>query len=170
MTIFDRQLNILQSLNPMEVCGTTVGVSGLIITVNDFPVPVGSQCQILRRSGQPLEAEVVGFQGHQAVIMPYDELVGVATGDPVKCITSRQHIPVGRQLMGRVIDGFGNPIDDCSLPSPQRIIIPCCNSAPSRHTPTPCHRTSRHRHPRHRLAHHRGSRPAYGNLRRSGRR
>jgi flagellum-specific ATP synthase len=74
MTIFDRQLNILQSLNPMEVSGTIVGVSGLIITANDFPVPVGSQCQILRRSGQPLEAEVVGFQGHQAVIMPYGEL------------------------------------------------------------------------------------------------
>lgn len=130
MTIFDRQLNILQSLNPMEVSGTIVGVSGLIITANDFPVPVGSQCQILRRSGQPLEAEVVGFQGHQAVIMPYGELVGVATGDPVRCITSRQHIPVGRQLMGRVIDGFGNPIDD-GPPIAAEDYYPLLNSAPS---------------------------------------
>ncbi len=130
MTIFDRQLSILQMLNPMGIHGTVTGVAGLVVTAEDFPVPVGSQCRILRRSGLPLEAEVVGFQGAKAVVMPYDELAGVAPGDPIACITTRQHVPVGNQLLGRVIDGFGNPIDD-DQPLLADDYYPLLNSAPS---------------------------------------
>jgi len=130
MTIFDRQMDILQMLNPMGIRGTVTGVAGLVINAEDFPVPIGTQCQILRRTGSPLEAEVVGFQGSKAVIMPYSELAGVAPGDSITCITTRQHIPVGNQLLGRVIDGFGNPID-----SDESILAddyyPLINSAPS---------------------------------------
>jgi flagellum-specific ATP synthase len=130
MSIFERQLDILDTLNPMEISGTVVGVAGLVMMADDFPVPVGSQCEIVRRTGAPLKAEVVGFQGPRAVIMPYDELVGVAAGDPVRCLTSRQHVPVGNQLLGRVIDGFGNPIDS-EKPLLADDYYPLLNHAPS---------------------------------------
>jgi FliI/YscN family ATPase len=130
MTLFDRQVNILQSINPMGITGTVVGVAGLVISAEDFPVPVGSQCQIIRRAGKILDAEVVGFQGNKAIVMPYDEITGVSPGDAIRCITSRQHVPVGKQLMGRVIDGFGNPIDD-GRPIVADDYYPLLNSAPS---------------------------------------
>ncbi|MFA5865088.1 MAG: FliI/YscN family ATPase [Phycisphaerae bacterium] len=130
MSIFDRQLNILQTANPLGISGTVTGVAGLVVTADDFPVPVGSQCLVLRRSGQPLEAEVVGFQGAKAVIMPYDELSGVSSGDSIKCVTSQQHVPVGNQLLGRVIDGFGRPIDS-DIPLLADDYYPLLNHAPS---------------------------------------
>jgi flagellum-specific ATP synthase len=130
MAIFERQMSILETLNPMGVSGTVAGVAGLVITAEDFPVPVGSQCEILRRSGRPLQAELVGFQGTRAVVMPYDELTGVAPGDRIRCITSRQHVPVGDQLLGRVINGFGQPIDS-DKPLLADDFYPLLNHAPS---------------------------------------
>jgi len=130
MTMFERLLDILETVNPMGIRGTVVGVAGLVVTADDFPVPVGSQCEILRRMGSGLKAEVVGFQGPRAVIMPYDELVGVAAGDAVRCITSRQHVPVGYQLLGRVIDGFGQPMDT-DKPLLADDYYPLLNHAPS---------------------------------------
>ncbi len=130
MTIFERQLDILETLNPMGISGTVAGVAGLIVAVEDFPVPVGSQCEIIRRSGSGLQAEVVGFQGTRAVVMPYDELVGVSPGDRIRCLTSRQHVPVGNQLLGRVINGFGQPIDS-DKPLLADDFYPLLNHAPS---------------------------------------
>jgi len=130
MTLFDRQVNILSSINPVSITGTVVGVSGLTLTAEGFPVPVGSQCRIIRRSSQPLEAEVVGFQGARAIIMPYDEIVGVAPGDSILCISEQQHIPVGRRLLGRVLDGFGRPIDEGPAITAEDY-YPLINHAPS---------------------------------------
>ncbi len=129
MSAFKRQFEMLNSISSMGITGTVVGVSGLVITADGFPVPVGSRCAIRRRLAEPLEAEVVGFQSGKAIVMPYGELSGVAPGDKIECISVSQQIPVGDQLLGRVINGFGEPMDfDRPLLTAQ--YYPLENSAP----------------------------------------
>ncbi len=111
MTVFDKQFEMLNGMSSLKVIGTVVGVSGLVVTAEDFPVPIGSRCAIIRRLSEPLEAEVVGFQNSKAIVMPYGELTGVAPGDKIECRAESQQIAVGEQLLGRVIDGFGKPMD-----------------------------------------------------------
>lgn len=130
MTLFDRQHELLDQLNPFGIAGTVVGVSGLTISAEDFPVPVGSQCHIIRRTGQPLAGEVVGFRDRHTVVMPYDELTGVARGDAVRCLSTSQHVPVGMALLGRVVDGFGRAIDNQGDILAQDY-YPLLNAAPS---------------------------------------
>ncbi len=129
MTIFDRQYEILRSISTMEISGNVVGVAGLVITAEKFPVPIGSQCEILRKTDDPLAAEVIGFQNGNAVVMPYGELVGVAPGDKIRCVTTHQHVPVGNQLLGRVIDGFARPMDS-DRPLLTDDFYPLLNNAP----------------------------------------
>jgi flagellum-specific ATP synthase len=130
MTAFSRQYELLEQMNPKGITGSVAGVAGLTVSAEDLPVPVGSQCEILRRTGNPLIGEVVGFKDHRTVIMPYDELVGVARGDRVCCVSTSQHVPVGMTLLGRVLDGFGRPIDDAGELHAQDY-YPLLSAAPS---------------------------------------
>jgi len=111
MTAFSRQYELLEQLNAMGITGTVAGVSGLTVSVDDLPVPVGAQCEIVRRTGRVLTGEVVGFKDSRTIVMPYDELVGVARGDAVRCVSTCQHVLVGMDMLGRVVDGFCEPID-----------------------------------------------------------
>ncbi|NLX05742.1 MAG: FliI/YscN family ATPase [Phycisphaerae bacterium] len=129
-TMFARQHELLEQISPFGLTGVVTGVAGLTVTADDLPVPVGSQCQIVRRTGRPLLGEVVGFKDSQTVIMPYDELVGVARGDRVRCTSSLQHVPVGMSMLGRVLDGFGQPVDGLGEICPQDY-YPLTNAAPS---------------------------------------
>ncbi len=130
MDFFSRQYQILEHITPLRLLGKVVGVTGLVVKVAEFPVPIGSQCRIYRRLGNPLEAEVIGFAGKDAILMPYDELIGIAPGDKVECITTHQHIPVGNQLLGRIVDGFVRPIDGNEKPLLTDDHYPLINSAP----------------------------------------
>ena len=130
VTVFDRQYELLKQVQPMRVTGMVRSVAGLTVRVEDFPVPVGAQCQIVRRVRGALDAEVVGFDGSRAIVMSYDPLVGVSRGDRVLCQAGQQHVGVGDQLLGRVIDGRGRPIDDGG-PVHFQQYYPLTNSAPS---------------------------------------
>jgi flagellum-specific ATP synthase len=63
------------------------------------------------QGGKPALAEVVGFRGEQALLMPLAELQGVGPGSRVVALMKEAHYPVGEGLLGRVIDGLGRPID-----------------------------------------------------------
>ena len=59
----------------------------------------------------PVLAEVVGFRGEQTLLMPLADLRGVGLGSQVVALAKEAHYPVGPELLGRVIDGLGRPID-----------------------------------------------------------
>ncbi|MFW5857890.1 MAG: hypothetical protein ACOCX4_08430, partial [Planctomycetota bacterium] len=87
-------------------------VAGLAVETTGMPAPVGSYCRIWTRlSDRPVEAEVVGFREDATFIMPLGEMRGVGPGDRVECISVEQVVPVGPQLLGRVLDGRGRPAD-----------------------------------------------------------
>ncbi|MGL4456918.1 MAG: FliI/YscN family ATPase, partial [Plesiomonas shigelloides] len=87
-----------------------VRVVGLTLEAIGCRAPVGSLCLIETVSGE-MEAEVVGFSGDTLFLMPTEPLTGVLPGARVTPIVSKQGIPVGPELLGRIIDGVGRPLD-----------------------------------------------------------
>ncbi|GAB4037567.1 MAG: flagellar protein export ATPase FliI [Rubrivivax sp.] len=116
---------------PLETEGTLVRVTGLVLEAAGLRVPVGSVCEV-RSPGQPaVLAEVVGFNGDRAFLMPTGELHGLASGARVlPCAVPHVpprfgvenhpwrrsedrglHLPMGDGLLGRVVDAHGQPMD-----------------------------------------------------------
>ncbi|KJG57513.1 ATP synthase [Photobacterium kishitanii] len=85
-------------------------VVGLTLEAIGCRAPVGSVCKVETLNGE-LEAEVVGFAGETLFLMPSEQLSGVMPGAKVTPILHNSGIPVGPELLGRVIDGIGNPLD-----------------------------------------------------------
>jgi type III secretion protein N (ATPase) len=71
---------------------------------------------LLRRRGEPLLAEVIGFDAGHAVAVALGELSGVGPDDSVESTGAPLEVLVGDPLLGRVVDGFGRPIDGEPLP------------------------------------------------------
>lgn len=116
---------------PLEIEGSLVRVTGLVLEAAGVRVPVGSVCEV-RSPGQPaVLAEVVGFNGDRAFLMPTGELHGLASGArvlprPAPNVPPRfgqenhpwrrsedrgLHLPMGEGLLGRVVDAHGVPMD-----------------------------------------------------------
>lgn len=90
--------------------GKLVRVIGLTLEATGCKAPIGSLCLVETMSGQ-MEAEVVGFSGDNLFLMPSEQITGILPGARVTPMTSESGIPVGMELLGRVIDGVGNPLD-----------------------------------------------------------
>ncbi|PFG55647.1 flagellum-specific ATP synthase [Vibrio sp. ES.051] len=90
--------------------GKLVRVIGLTLEATGCRAPIGSLCLVETMSGQ-MEAEVVGFSGDNLFLMPSEQITGILPGAKVTPITNDAGLPVGMELLGRVIDGVGNPLD-----------------------------------------------------------
>ncbi len=90
--------------------GRVAQVSGLTVRADGLMVPVGSMCVIERPTGRAIVAQVVATQGDRAVLMPLSEPQGVSVGDSVSTRVGLEFVPVGRQMLGSVLDGMGRPI------------------------------------------------------------
>lgn len=91
--------------------GKLVRVVGLTLEATGCRAPIGSLCLVETMSGQ-MEAEVVGFSGDNLFLMPSEQITGILPGARVTPLTSDAGLPVGMELLGRVIDGVGNPLDE----------------------------------------------------------
>lgn len=92
------------------VAGKLTRVVGLTLEAIGCRAAIGALCRIDTQDGW-LEAEVVGFSGDRLFLMPSEQLKGVIPGARVVPITEDHGIPVGMSLLGRVIDGIGQPLD-----------------------------------------------------------
>ncbi|WP_339732175.1 FliI/YscN family ATPase [uncultured Gimesia sp.] len=108
--MFDVSQQIKQIL-PFRLTGRVTRVVGLTASVSGFPAPLGAVCAIDRENGQPIEAEVVGFQDEETLLLPYEDLTGIRRGDRVSLIQSVPAVAVGEGILGRVLDGRGRCID-----------------------------------------------------------
>jgi len=91
--------------------GQVVSLSGVLLEADGLPVAHGELCRIERPRLGPVDAEVVGFRGSRALLMPHGELEGIAPGQRVLALGRPFHASVGDELLGRVLDGFGRPLD-----------------------------------------------------------
>jgi flagellum-specific ATP synthase len=110
--LFSRENALLLEASPVVVTGRISKVVGLVAECEEFNCPVGSQCVIeSSETRRTCEAEVVGFNDHRTLLMPYGEMQGLNRGDRVRCVARSQTVPVGRGMLGRVVDGRMQPID-----------------------------------------------------------
>ena len=78
--------------------------------------PLGACCEVMGQGGHRVEAEVVGFNDKTLYLMPFTDPVGVGPGDTVRIMSNSGQVRLGNELLGRVIDGRGVPIDGKPMP------------------------------------------------------
>jgi flagellum-specific ATP synthase len=97
--------------------GRIVRFVGLTVESSGPDARVGEICEIHARGGRGVTlGEVVGFSEERVLIMPYGELLGIEVGSEVIATGRTADVAVGEELLGRVIDAFGQPLDGSELP------------------------------------------------------
>ena len=122
---------LLSIAEPLQVSGRVTRVAGLVMEAVGLKLAVGSACTIPLPNGTRIEAEVVGFENDRLFLMPQSDVEGVVPGSrvfPVEVVQTlprpgavnhprrrpsdrTRHLPVGAELLGRVVDGAGRPLD-----------------------------------------------------------
>jgi flagellum-specific ATP synthase len=100
-----------------ERSGTLVRLVGLRLEARGIMAPIGTCCEVLGQFGQRIEAEIVGFSDKTLYLMPFTEPVGIGPGALVRVLPDTGTATLGPELLGRVIDGRGEPLD--GKPKPQ---------------------------------------------------
>jgi len=113
--VFTQVAREVAGLITERIRGRIAAVQGLRVTAAGLPVPVGARCAIESRSGT-VGAEVVALQDGQAVLSVLGDATGLAPDDPVECLVGAPAVPVGFDLLGRVIDARGQAIDGRPAP------------------------------------------------------
>jgi flagellum-specific ATP synthase len=96
--------------------GTLVRLVGLTLETRGIMAPLGACCEVVGRHGHRVEAEVVGFNDKTLFLMPFTDPVGVGPGDMVRVLSHSSQVCLGPELLGRVIDGRGQPLDGKPAP------------------------------------------------------
>ncbi len=105
------QIDVAREAMPLGVSGSVESVSGLTIEAVDLPLAIGAMCKIQSFSGRECRAEVIGFKGDRTLLMPLSAAAGVTRGDRVESITAAPRIGCSSRLLGRVLNGYGQPMD-----------------------------------------------------------
>ncbi len=101
----------LRMADPYRTMGRVAEVIGLVVESTGPDAEVGELCLIGNDRRERVLAEVVGFRDGRTMLMPLGELTGIRPGDPVVGAGRSLRAPVGDAVLGRVLDGLGNPID-----------------------------------------------------------
>jgi flagellum-specific ATP synthase len=104
-----------EKLARIETCrwtGTVTELVGLLVESSGPVAAVGDFCEIVTQTGRPIRTQVIGFRDGRVLSMPLEETDGLHLGDPIMTRKDDARMEVGPQLLGRVIDGFGKPLDD----------------------------------------------------------
>jgi flagellum-specific ATP synthase len=93
--------------------GRVSNLIGLIIEATGLEAEVGELCRVQTgRQSTPVPAEVVGFRDSRTLLMPLGEMHGIGPGNAVSASGAQLSVPVGEELLGRVVDALGQPMDE----------------------------------------------------------
>jgi flagellum-specific ATP synthase len=107
-----KYIGVLDSVDLMRQNGKVRQVIGVVIESLGPHMAIGETCHIqYKRTAEPVLAEVVGFRDNKVLIMPLGDLMGIGAGSEVVSLGKQLEIGVTDQLLGRVLDGLGHPID-----------------------------------------------------------
>jgi flagellum-specific ATP synthase len=121
-----------QITQPFDISGRVTRLTGLVMEAVGIKLAIGSACTVPLPDGRNVEAEVVGFDGDRLLLMPQNHIDGIVPGIRVYPLEVKEfipkpgntkyprrrasdfarHLPVGPELLGRVIDANGKPLDD----------------------------------------------------------
>ncbi len=109
---FDRYKNILSKKNFIQYSGKVSRIIGLTVESMGPAVNLNELCEIYSiKDDRPILAEVIGFKDNIVSLMPLGSLEGIGPGSYVIATGKRMHVPVGWNLIGRILDGLGRPMD-----------------------------------------------------------
>ncbi len=91
--------------------GTLISHDGIMLEAEGFAQPLGAGARVISPSGEQVQGEVVGFRGRRSLIVPFDHGVALAAGSRVEPDGNSTLVACGSQLLGRVIDAHGAPLD-----------------------------------------------------------
>jgi len=91
--------------------GTVQEVVGLLVESSGPAAAVGDFCEVICADGRRIRTQVVGFRNGRVLSMPFEETGGLQLGDRIVARRGAARVPVGPELIGRVLDGFGEPMD-----------------------------------------------------------
>jgi flagellum-specific ATP synthase len=123
---------LVEIAEPVQISGKVTRVAGLVVECIGIKLAVGNSCTIMMSDGNQVEAEVVGFSNDRLFLMPHGQINGIEPGAPViaediasslprpgkvnhprkRSSDRAKHYPVGDELLGRVLDGMGRPLDE----------------------------------------------------------
>jgi flagellum-specific ATP synthase len=102
---------VLDVAEPLVLAGRVTRASGIIVEAALPNVAVGTSCEIRAAGGRVVAAEVVGFAGSQALLMPFGDVKGIGEGCAVFPRASAGEVGAGEALLGRVVDAAMRPVD-----------------------------------------------------------
>lgn len=91
--------------------GEVTEMIGLLVESRGPAAAVGDFCEVQTLSGRRIRTQVIGFRNGRVLSMPLEETDGLQLGDPIIARADESRVAVGPQLLGRVLDGFGLPLD-----------------------------------------------------------
>jgi flagellum-specific ATP synthase len=107
----ERYSRLLPAIDTMPIVGRVIRTVGVLIESAGPRVPVGAMCEVGGVGGPGLPVEVVGFRDHVVLSVPLGDTAGIRSGDPVVARGRAASVGVGPELLGRVIDALGRPLD-----------------------------------------------------------
>jgi flagellum-specific ATP synthase len=108
----DKYTSIVASVDPVTLSGRVRQVIGLVIESDGPSVSIGENCVIEDgHCSKAVRCEVVGFRDNKVLLMPLGDVSGIAPGSRVVATREPFVVGVGHELLGRVVDGLGQPID-----------------------------------------------------------
>ena len=108
--LFVGQRRLMEQAQTLRVTGRVVEATGLTVVAEGLAISVGSLCEIDRSKAGPIAAQVVGLRGDRVILMTMHDPLGVSVGDAVTSRAALQFVPVGRQMLGCVLDGMGRAV------------------------------------------------------------
>jgi flagellum-specific ATP synthase len=113
MPLSAKYMKALDEFELIRAYGKVTKVVGQVIEGYGPIAPIGQICAIQPKGqSDPILAEVVGFRDNKNLLMPLGEAKGLSPGSRIMKNGHKSYIRVGKELLGRVIDPLGNPIDD----------------------------------------------------------
>jgi flagellum-specific ATP synthase len=109
---FENFHTALRNMNLFHNSGSIIKVSGLTVESNGPSVGLGELCCIQIRDGKRALAEVVGFHSNNLILLPLEHISGISPGDIVTTLTAPRYIMLSKSVLGRVLNGLGEPIDN----------------------------------------------------------
>jgi flagellum-specific ATP synthase len=109
-------LGVLERILPLRSTGRVTEVVGLLVESRGPEAAIGDFCEIACAGGRRIRTQVVGFRNGRVLSMPLEEVDGLQLGDAVESHSGDALVEVGPGLLGRVLDGFGRPMDGAPPP------------------------------------------------------
>ena len=104
--------SLINKMVKLDISGLVRSFEGNIIETDPFPATVGSICEIEAPNNEKLSSEVIGFRNNKNLIAMHQSDNNVKIGSKVSLVDDGVNLSVGDELLGRVLDGMGNPLDN----------------------------------------------------------